>query len=52
MTYADGGKYVGGFKDGKRDGQGMVYSPTGAVIAAGSWADGKLVPDEGKAKRH
>ena len=42
MTWADGGKYVGEFKDGKKHGQGTLTSPDGTV-RYGIWENDKFV---------
>jgi hypothetical protein len=45
MTYPDGRKYIGEFKDGKWSGQGtLIYSDGNAV--SGEFKDGKLVGSE------
>ena len=40
MTYADGRKYVGEWKDGKRHGQG-AYTNSGGYQYFGEWKDDK-----------
>jgi len=39
---ANGDKYVGEWKDDKRNGQGIEYRADGTIIGSGRWADGKL----------
>ena len=41
-TYADGGKYVGEYKNGKRHGQG-TFTYAGGVIESGIWVNGELL---------
>ena len=41
-TYADGGKYVGEYKDGKIHGQGTLTSAEGRVLK-GMFRDGKFL---------
>ncbi len=40
--FSKGDKYVGEFKDGKRNGQGTATSADGRKLI-GEWKDGKLV---------
>ena len=40
-TYPDGGKYVGKFKDGKKNGQGTMTETDGRKYE-GKWKDGEL----------
>lgn len=42
LTYADGRRYEGEFVDSKFVGYGVFWSPQGAAVRAGVWADGKL----------
>ncbi len=41
-TYANGGKYVGEFKDGKRNGQGTFISADGKNKYVGEWKNDKI----------
>jgi hypothetical protein len=41
-TYAYGNKYVGEWKDGKDNGQGIEYRADGTIIPSGQWASGVL----------
>jgi len=41
--YGGGGKYVGEFKDGKYNGQGITFLANGKVDQSGIWKDGNLV---------
>ena len=41
-TWADGSKYVGEYKDGKRHGQGTFTATDGRVMK-GIWENGELV---------
>ena len=41
-TQADGGKYIGEWKDDKRNGQG-TYTSADGTIKKGIWENGKLV---------
>ena len=41
-TFANGAKYVGEFKDGKRHGQGTIAYTDGSV-KKGMWRDGELL---------
>ncbi|MEC7489091.1 MAG: trypsin-like peptidase domain-containing protein [Pseudomonadota bacterium] len=41
-TWADGSKYVGGFRDDKQHGQGIEYHADGTVDREGVWKDGKF----------
>jgi uncharacterized caspase-like protein len=43
MTVDDGSKIVSEFKDGKMNGQGIMYEPDGSITSQGIWADNKLV---------
>jgi len=43
FTFANGEKYVGEFKNGKRNGQGTFYASNGLVTSQGMWADGNFV---------
>ena len=40
MTYSDGSKYIGEWKDGKLHGQGTYYFPDGRKMK-GEWRRGK-----------
>lgn len=42
-TDANGNKYVGEYKDDKRNGQGISYRANGTVASSGDWSDGNLV---------
>jgi hypothetical protein len=42
MTWPDGCKYVGEFRDGKMDGAGKMTYPTGKV-EEGQWKQGQFV---------
>ena len=42
INYKDGSKYVGDFKDGKFDGQGIMKLADGSKIS-GMWKDGIFV---------
>jgi hypothetical protein len=39
----DGRKYVGGFSNGKINGQGTMFAPDGSIIASGIWENDKVV---------
>jgi len=39
---SDGTYYVGGFKKGKREGEGKEFDKDEKEIAAGTWKKGKL----------
>ena len=41
-TYYDGSKYVGEYRDGKRNGQGIEYAANGTISRSGLWANGAL----------
>eukprot|EP00041_Stephanoeca_diplocostata_P003142 m.32132 g.32132 ORF g.32132 m.32132 type:complete len:144 (-) comp14086_c0_seq1:124-555(-) len=41
FTYSDGAKYVGGFLNSMKHGEGTMTYPSGAVYKGG-WADGKF----------
>ncbi|MGH9428327.1 MAG: hypothetical protein ACRD2L_18740, partial [Terriglobia bacterium] len=41
--YRDGSKYVGGFRDGKFNGQGTITSPNGSILRSGTWESGNFV---------
>jgi serine/threonine protein kinase len=44
LTYPDGSKYKGSFDaDGKYNGEGVTYSPTGVITGAGSWVHGEMI---------
>jgi len=43
-TYANGAKYAGEFKDGKRNGQG-TYTFADGTIERGYYMNGEFVPD-------
>ena len=43
VTFSDGTKYVGEFKDGKPNGQGTRTSASGVVLQSGLWVDGTSV---------
>jgi hypothetical protein len=45
MTFDDGRKYVGHFKDGQMDGHGKMTYPDGHV-EQGLWKDGKFIGAE------
>ena len=45
MTYPDGRKYSGEFKEGKWSGQGTLVYPDGKEVS-GEFKDGKLVRSE------
>ena len=45
LTYADGRKYFGEFKDGKKHGQGTATAVDGR-IKKGIWKDGQLVKEQ------
>jgi hypothetical protein len=36
-------KYVGAWEDGERDGKGILYDGQGAVLARGSWRNGRFL---------
>ena len=38
LTLSSGVKYVGEFKDGKRNGQDTLYNSIGSIISQGIWA--------------
>jgi len=40
LIFPNGGKYVGGWKDGRRNGQGTFTLPDGGTYVGG-WKDGK-----------
>ena len=42
-TLANGSRYVGEFRDDNYNGRGILYDASGTVLAAGTWADDKLV---------
>lgn len=42
-TYPDGTKYVGSFRNGKRDGVGVEYDSNGVVTRSGLWSENKFV---------
>jgi uncharacterized membrane protein len=46
MTYANGTKYVGSFKDSKYNGRGTFYNSDGSVSKSGVWASGEFVTPE------
>ena len=43
FIHADGRRYVGEWKSGKRDGQGIEYSPSGTPIQSGQWSADVLI---------
>ena len=46
MTFADGDKYLGEFKDDLFHGQGTSYDADGSVIKKGRWENGNFVEEE------
>jgi hypothetical protein len=46
QTWADGVRYVGEFKDGKINGQGIYYSVNGSIKESGIYKDDKLVTSQ------
>lgn len=50
--FPNGDKYVGEFLNGKRDGQGILYSANGSIVYSGIWRNGHMVlpsaVDEGR----
>ena len=42
ITYSNGVKYTGEFRDGMRHGQGAFYLPNGALSVSGTWAHNDL----------
>ncbi len=42
-TFPNGAKYVGEFRDGTRNGRGILYGANGSIEGCGSWENGKLV---------
>ncbi|TGL62967.1 hypothetical protein [Leptospira sarikeiensis] len=46
MTYWDGKKYVGQWKDGDPDGFGILVDKDRKVLFSGRWIDGKEGPKE------
>ena len=43
MVYANGDKYVGQWKNDKRQGTGTYYFANGAAPKSGQWDDNKFV---------
>ena len=45
FTWSNGETYVGEFSHNKRNGKGVRYSVSGAIIEQGLWKDGELVEE-------
>jgi serine/threonine protein kinase len=43
FSFKEGGKFIGSYKNGKRDGFGILYDATGQIAQSGTWRDGELV---------
>ena len=51
MTWSDGDKYEGEWKDGKPNGQGTMAHPDG-IIEQGTWSKGQLTVTEDAEQRN
>ena len=45
-TYADGTKYDGHWKEGKKNGTGVLYDKSGKTLLEGTWTNGEFVEDK------
>jgi hypothetical protein len=43
LTFSNGAKYVGEFRDGQYNGQGIQYSTDGSILQSGIWENGVFI---------
>ena len=43
MINKNGGKYIGEFKNGKKDGEGNIYDKNGKLVKTGIWIQDKYI---------
>jgi serine/threonine protein kinase len=42
-SFKEGGKFIGSYKDGKRDGFGILYDSKGEALFSGTWKDNEFI---------
>ncbi len=52
LTWPNGNRYSGSWKDGKPDGMGTLYNKSGQIIHKGLFKDGRFVENITQAQIH